>query len=123
SSLAIESTLVQLSDSSVPLVSAVNPPKDGTTSSPRARMLAMALPNVPDETGMPASPFHTTVHDPTVVVCRKASVRNFAPDCSDRAAGSSPVQDSKYGAKTCAGRAAAAAPAELGAASTTARAA
>src|SRR5881398_3437907 len=104
---AIALTLVQLSASSVPVLSAVKPPNDGTTSPPLLRMALMSAPNVEDATGMPGSPLHSGVHDPTDAVCRNASVRCLAPDCWDRPDMESPVQVSKYGAKTRAGSAAA----------------
>src|SRR5438045_3634486 len=100
---AIWLTSVQLSAISVPPSSAVKPPKDGTTSPPLARMVLISLPNVVDAIGMPLSPFQNAVHEPTWAVCRNAMVRYLAPDCWDSVAGFSPVQDSKYGAKTWVG--------------------
>src|SRR6266545_6591200 len=100
---AIELTLVQLSASSTPVLSAVNPPSDGMTSPPLDRIVLMSAPNVDDAIGMLVSPFHSRVQDPREAVCRNAIVRCLAPDCWDSAAGLCPVQDSKYGAKRRAG--------------------
>src|ERR1700674_3492116 len=75
---AIAGTLVQLSAISVPEWSALNPPKEGMTSPPAARILAMSVPCVDQATG--AVPFQVMVHEPREGVCRKAIVRYFAPD-------------------------------------------
>ena len=58
--LAIASTLVQLSASSVPVVSAVYPPKDGITFPPAACTAAMSAPKLPAavaEIGVAVLPF------------------------------------------------------------------
>src|SRR5215475_6379466 len=104
-------TLVQLSASSVPVSSAVNPPKDGTTSPPPACIVAMSLPKLDDEIGMLVSPLQYMVHEPALPAApwRNARVRYLLPDCEASPDRLSPVQVSKYGAKTCAGRGAPAA--------------
>src|SRR5580698_10220576 len=84
--LAIALTLVQLSASSVPVVSAPYPPKDGMTVPPRAWMAAMSAPKLPAtvaEIGVEVSPFQSAVHEPAVGVCRKASDMYFWPDSAD----------------------------------------
>src|SRR5579859_7411293 len=60
---AIEETLVQLSAISVFVVSAVYPPKDGTTSPPRDRIVAIDDAKVVP-IGWLVLPFQSTVHDP-----------------------------------------------------------
>src|SRR5580698_2120513 len=87
--LAIALTLVQLSASSVLVVSAVYPPNDGMTVPPRAWMAAMSLPKLPAtvaEIGVDVSPFQSAVHEPDDAVCRKARDRYFAPDSADSCA-------------------------------------
>ncbi len=96
---AIWLTSVQLSASSVPVLSAVYPPNEGITSPPLARIWAIWAPKVALETGMELSPFQYGVQEPLVAVCRNAIVRFLAPDWAARVAGLSPVQASKYGAK------------------------
>jgi hypothetical protein len=69
-------TLVQLSASSVPVVSAVNPPKDGMTFPPCAWMAAMSLPKLAAPMGWAVLPSQSATQDPAVAVCRNASDRN-----------------------------------------------
>ncbi len=80
---------MQLSASSVPVVSAVKPPNDGMTLPPPAWMAAMSLPKLACEIGSLVLPSQYAVHDPGWSVWRKASDRKRAPDCPDSAA--SPV--------------------------------
>ncbi len=65
------------------------------TSPPAERMELIAAPNVEEAIGEPVAPFQYGVHEPWALVWMKAMVRYFAPDCWERAAGSSPVQDSR----------------------------
>ena len=74
------STSAQLSAISVAVLSALNPPKDGTTSPPRARIFAMSGPKTARLTGLVGSPFQRISHDPVFSVWRKAMVRYFAPE-------------------------------------------
>ena len=53
---AMPSTLVQLSAMSVPVVSAVNPPKDGMTLPPDAWIAAISAPKLAAEIGVLVSP-------------------------------------------------------------------
>src|ERR1700743_2778039 len=106
---AIALTLVQLSASSVPVVSAVNPPKDGITFPPRACTAAMSAPRLPGavaEIGVAVFPFQSAVHEPGWLVCRKARVRNLAPEAADSWASPPSVLSkvSKYGAYPGGGR-------------------
>src|SRR5690242_18204472 len=100
---AIELTLVQLSASSVPELSAAYPPNDGTTSPPLARIVLMSLPNVDVAIGMPVSPFQYAVQEPWLGVWMKAMVRYLAPDWADSPDRLLPAYASKYGANTWAG--------------------
>src|SRR4051794_36015277 len=100
---AIALTSVQLSAISVPVLSAVYPPKDGTTSPPPARIAAMSPPNDDDAMGMPASPFQYTVQEPLVAAWMNAIVRYLLPDCWASPDRLLPLYASKYGAKTWAG--------------------
>ena len=77
---------MQLSASSVPVVSAVKPPNDGMTFPPFAWMAAMSAPKLACEIGWLVSPSQYAVHEPGWAVCRKASDRYRAPDCCDSAA-------------------------------------
>src|SRR5689334_12708926 len=100
---AIEPTLEQLSAISVPVSSAVNPPNDGTTSPPPARIALMSEPNDDEAMGMPVSPFQNTVQEPLLAAWMKAMVRYLLPDCWASPDRLSPLYASKYGAKTWAG--------------------
>ncbi|CAM5551875.1 hypothetical protein SFUMM280S_09643 [Streptomyces fumanus] len=86
---------MQLSAISVPVVSAVYPPKEGMTSPPLPWIVLMSAPKVEAAIGMLVSPFQYGVQEPLVAVCRNAIVRCLAPDWADRAAGLSPVHASK----------------------------
>src|SRR5579871_1805832 len=98
-------TLVQLSAMSVPVVSAVYPPKDGMTLPPDAWIAAMSAPKLAAEIGVLVSPSQYAVHEPACAVCRKARERNLDPDWRASAAGPAAVSYiSKYGAKTWCGR-------------------
>src|SRR5215469_13381143 len=103
---AILSTSAQLSAISVAVSSALNPPNDGTTSPPRARIFAMSAPKVECATGVVGSPFHRMSQEPVCAVCRNAMVRYLAPDALLSAAGLSVVYAWKYGEKTWLGSAA-----------------
>ncbi len=73
------------------------------TSPPFAWMVSTSAPKVDCAIGIDVSPFQYGVQEPAVAVWRKAIVRCLAPDWADSAAGLSPVQASKYGAKTRSG--------------------
>jgi hypothetical protein len=71
------------------------PPKDGMTSPPADCIEEIDAPKEDEAIGLFVSPFQYGVHDPWVAAWMKAMVRYFAPDCWERAAGSSPVHASK----------------------------
>src|SRR2546430_14451614 len=97
---AILSTSGQLSAISVAVLSAVNPPNDGTTSPPRARICAISRPKTPRDTGFVGSPFHRMSQEPVFSVCKKAIVRYLAPESRLTTAGLASVYAWKYGENT-----------------------
>ena len=77
---------MQLSASSVLVVSAVNPPNEGMTFPPARWIVAMSAPKLPvavAEIGVDVTPSQYAVHEPARSVCRKASDRYLAPDSYD----------------------------------------
>src|SRR5262245_14395045 len=69
---AIALTSEQESPISVPPWSALHPPKEGTTSPPRARSEARSDRYAPDATVRLEEPFHASVHEVLLSVSRNA---------------------------------------------------
>ena len=63
---------MQLSAMSVPLLSALSPPKDGMTLPPAACSAEMSLPKFAEESGSLVSPSQYAVHEPVLGVCMNA---------------------------------------------------
>ena len=82
----------------MPEWSALKPPKDGITSPPVPRSVAMSLWYRPAAMVCVLSPFQVGTQEPLVGVWMNASVRYRAPDCWAIVEMLSVVHASKYGA-------------------------